>query len=100
MVGPEKSDQKFGNRSGIVREFPKSGRFGRFFKDSEAVNIKGPSCPTVGQLLEGFGVISSIRGHFGPLFQEIGQMGHTFWRFSRFLEKTVKKWSEKEGLCP
>jgi len=71
MVGPEKSDQKFRNRSGIVREFPKSGHFGRFLKNSEVVNIKGPSCPTVGQLLEGFGDDFTIRGHFGPLFQEI-----------------------------
>jgi len=100
MVGSEKSDQKWLKSEPKSRNSQNRVTLVGFFKNSEAVNIKGPSCPTVGQLLDGFGVISSIRGHFGPLLVEILKMGHTFWHFSSIFEKTLKKWSRKEGLCP
>jgi len=83
MVGPEKSDQKW------PKSEPKSRISGigvtlvGFFKNSEAVNIKGPSCPTVGRLLDAFSVISQLWGHFS-------QLSVTFHRLGSFLNHLIR----------
>jgi len=94
MVDPEKSDQKWFESDPKWRISEIGLTFARICKDSEAVNIKGPSCPTVGRLLDAFSRISQLWVTFG---REIWNGSYFSTLLALFRKKREKVVQKKKG---